>query len=99
MQNKKKIEKCQIKIIRFNLPFSKIVKTNIVNKKFFKLINGHFPKHQKMSKNLNKNAIELSYSWCRNISSVIAFHNRIVIQPISNNDRGNCRNGSRMATQ
>ena len=39
----KKIKKCQPKIIWFNPPFSKIVKTNI-DKKFLKSINRHFQK-------------------------------------------------------
>ena len=87
----KKIKKGQRKIIWFNLPFSKLVKTNI-GKKFFKLINHHFPKHHKMSKIFNKNTIKLSYSCCRNMSSVIASHNRTIIEPTSNNHVCNCRN-------
>ena len=87
----KKIQKRQRQIICFSSPFSKIVKTNI-GKNFFKLINHHFPKHHKMSKIFNKNTIKLSYSSCRNMGSVIASHNRRIIQPVSNNHGCNCRN-------
>ena len=87
----KKIKKRQRKIIWFNPPFSKIVKTNI-GKKFFKLINLHFPKHHKKSKIFHKNSIKLSYSCCRNMGSVIASHNRRIIQPTSNNHECNCIN-------
>ena len=82
------MKKRQRKIIWFNPPFSKIVKTNI-GKTFFKLINRHFPKHHKMPKIFNKNMIKLS---CRNIGSVIVSHNRRIIQPTSNNHGCNCRN-------
>ena len=92
----KKIKKCQRKIIWFNPPFSKIVKTNI-GKKFFKLINRHFPKHHKMSKIFNKNAIKLSYNCCRNMGSVIASHSRRIIQPTFNNRGCNCRMQSGMS--
>ena len=74
-----------------NPPFSKIVKTNI-GKKFFKLINHHFPKHHKMSKIFTKNTIKLSYSCCINMDSVTASHNRRIIQLTSNNHGCNFRN-------
>ena len=67
------------------------MKTNI-GKKFFKLINRHFPKHHKMSKIFNKKTIKLIYSCCRNMCSVIASHNPRIIQPTSNNHGCNCRN-------
>ena len=65
-------------MIRFNPPFSKTVKTDIIGqyKKFFKLINHHFLKRHKMS---NEVTITLSYSY-KNMVSVIASHNRQVIQ-------------------
>ena len=59
------------------------MKTNI-GKKFFKFIIRHFSKH-------HKNKIKLS-SYCRNVVSFIASHNRRVIQPTSNNHGCNCRN-------
>ena len=86
----KKIKKRQRKIIWLNPPFSKIMKMNI-GKKFFKLVKSHCPKH-KMLKTFNKNTIKLSYSYCRNMGSVIASHNWRIIQPTSNNHGCNCRN-------
>ena len=87
----KKIKKRQLKIIWFNLPFSKILKRNI-GMKFFKLINRHFLEHHKMSKIFNRNTITLSYKCCRNIGSVIASHNQRVVLPTSINYERNCRN-------
>ena len=74
----KNIKQRQNKIIWFNPPFSKIVKTNI-GQKFFKLINRHFLKHHKMSNMFNKNLIKLTYSCCRYMDPVIASHNRRII--------------------
>ena len=76
-RNKKKR---QCKIIWFNPPFSKSVKTNL-GKEFFKLLKRHFPKCHKMSKIFNKNTVKLSYSCCRNISSKISSNNRRIINP------------------
>ena len=70
-RNKKKRQR---KIIWFNPPFSKSVKTNL-GKEFFKLLKRHFPKCHKMSKIFNKNTVKLSYSCCRNISSKISSNN------------------------
>ena len=66
----KNIEKCQRKIIWFNTPFSKILKTNIL-KRFFQLINCHFQKSHKKAKIFNKNTIKLNHSGCRNVGLVI----------------------------
>lgn len=43
-----------------------------------------------MFKMFNKDMIQLQF--CRNIDSLIASHNRRVIQPASNNHGFNCRN-------
>ena len=89
----RKKKKRQRKIIWFNPPFSKSVKTNF-GKEFFKLLKRHFPKRHKMSKIFNKNTVKLSYSCCRNISSKTSSNNRRIINPPSNNYVCNCRNRS-----
>ena len=78
------------------MTFLKVIKTNIC-KKFFTLINRHFPKH-KMPKIFNKNSIKLSYSCCRSMGSVTASHNRRIIRVISNNNGYNCKKKNRMST-
>ena len=70
-RNKKKRQR---KMIWFNPPFSKSVKTNL-GKEFLKLLKRHFPKRHKMFKIFNNNTIKLSYSCCRNISSKISSNN------------------------
>ena len=90
--NRKK-KKRQRKIIWFNPPFSKSVKTNL-SKEFFKLLKRHFPKRLKMSKIFNKNTVKLSYSCCRNIISKVSSNNRRIINPPPTNHGCNCRNRS-----
>ena len=63
-----------------------------IRKKFFKLINQHFPKHHKMLKIFIKIRYKLIYSSYRNIGLLNAFHDRRIIQSTSNNHVCNCRN-------
>ena len=64
-----------MKIIWFNPPYSKHVKTNI-GKIFMKLISKHFPKQHKYYKIFNKNTVKLSYSCMPNMLSIITKHNK-----------------------
>ena len=57
------------KIIWFNAPFSKSVRTNI-------------PKNYKMHKIFNSNTVKISYSCMKNISCMISSHNRNISNPI-----------------
>ena len=91
--NRSKKKKRQRKIIWFNPPLPKSVKTNL-SKEFFKLLKRHFPKHYKMSKIFNKNTVKLNYSCCRNINSKISSNNRKIIIPPPTNYGCNCRNRS-----
>ena len=67
-------ENIKRKIIWFNPPFSKNVKTNI-GEVFFKFLNKHFPPNSKLNKIFNRNTIKISYSYMRNIGSIISSHN------------------------
>ena len=79
------------KIIWFNPPFSKSVKSN-VGKTFLSLIKRHFPKTNKLNKIFNKNTVKISYSCMSNMSSILSSHNLNVIKPQNNNSYGcNCR--------
>ena len=92
------------KIIWYNPPFSKNVRTNI-GAHFLKLISKHFPEGNKLHKIFNKNTLKVSYSCMRNIQQIIKSHNTDVMkranqepkqktcncrQPINCPLRGNC---------
>ena len=78
------------KIIWFNPPFSKNVKTNI-GKVFFKFLNKHFPPNSKLNKIFNRNTIKISYGCMRNIGSIISSHNRATLHPATISYGCNCR--------
>ena len=79
------------KIIWFNPPYSKSVKTNI-GKTFLQLLSKHFPPNNKMHKIFNENTVKISYSCMRNISSIISSHNRNILYPKPKTFGCNCRN-------
>ena len=70
----------QRKIIWFNPPYCKSVKTNI-GRLFLKLLNKHFPSHHKFHKLFNRNTVKVSYSCLDNIDSKISQHNKKVLSP------------------
>ena len=63
------------KIIWFNPPFSKNVKTNIA-RNFLQLIDKHFPRTSRLYKIFNRNSVKVSYSCMSNIKSVISNRNQ-----------------------
>ncbi|XP_065070331.1 uncharacterized protein LOC135695263 [Rhopilema esculentum] len=80
------------KIIWFNPPYSRNVKTN-VGKIFLKLVKKHFADDEKLAKIFNKNTIKVSYSCMKNIGSIISSHNKSVLNPKSKEEYGcNCKN-------
>ena len=76
----------------FYPPFCKNVKINI-GKISLNLVNHHFPKYHKINKIFNTNALNLSYYWMKNMSSIIKQHNVNIISAKSNKKSScNCRN-------
>ena len=67
------------KIIWFNPPYSKNVETNI-GKKFFSLIDKHFPKGHVLNPIFNRNSVKISYSCLPNIRRIITKHNGKVLR-------------------
>lgn len=67
------------KVIWFNPPYSKSVKTN-VGKEFLKLIDKHFPEHNKFNKIFNRSTVKVSYSCMPSMKSKINQHNKKVLQ-------------------
>ena len=63
------------KIIWFNPPFCRTVKTRL-KREFILLIEKHFDKTNALSKIFNKNTIKLSYSCMQNVGNAIKAHNR-----------------------
>ena len=59
------------KIIWFNSPYSRSVKTNI-GKNFLHLLVKHFPTNNKMQKIFNKNTVKVSYRCMKNMDSIIS---------------------------
>ena len=71
-------------IIWFNPSFSKSVVTK-KGKTFLRLINKHFPPHHKLHKIFNRNNVNISYSCMPNVKSIINKHNKIILDPPTNN--------------
>ncbi|XP_057313453.1 uncharacterized protein LOC130654828 [Hydractinia symbiolongicarpus] len=96
----------QRKIIWFNPPFSKNVKTDI-GRSFLKIVRKNFSKDHKYYKIFNKNTLKLSYSCSTNIRNIIKGHNKKVLtseerqkqQPCNCRDKSQCPlNGDCLAT-
>ena len=68
------------KIIWFNLPYSKNVKTNVV-KIFFKLLHKNFSPSHSFQKIFNKKSLNISYNCMHNMSFSISTHNRFILNP------------------
>ena len=81
------------KVIWFNPPFNKSVKTKI-GKVFLRLVKQHFPKHHKFHKIFNLNTIKVSYSCTTNMVNNIKKHNSKILQGDIKKDhpKCNCRN-------
>ena len=82
----------------YNPPWSESVATNI-GKKFFSLIDRHFPSDHRYRKFINRNNVKLSYSCMENMRSIITKHNVSLLKkhndPAPTNERFcNCRNGT-----
>ena len=79
----------QRKIIWYNPPFSKNVKTNIATE-FLKLVDKHFPKRHKFYKLFNRNNVKVSYSSMPNMKAIISGHNKNVLKDRADDDEKKC---------
>jgi len=87
-KNEKK--KRKRKILWFNPPFSKNIKTKI-GKVFLNLLKKHFPKNNKLYKIFNRNNVKLSYSCMRNMGAIISAHNKAILNKSERVQSCNCR--------
>ena len=79
------------KIIYFNPPYSKSVKTNVI-KLFLKLIDTHFPKSHKLHKSFNRNNVKATYCTLTNMKQKIGKHNAKILHTNKEETVGcNCR--------
>ena len=62
------------KVMYFNPPFSRSVKTNVI-KLFLNLIDKHFPKGHKLHKCFNRNTVKATYCTMSNMKDKIGNHN------------------------
>ena len=79
------------KVIWFNPPFCKSVKTRI-GAKFLELINTCFPKNHTLSKIINRNTIKVSPCCLNNVNSIISGQNKSKLcdNPLVNDPTENC---------
>ena len=71
------------KVVWYNPPWSKNVKTDI-GKQFFKLIEKHFPENSTLRPIINKNTVKLSYCCMPNVGAIIAQHNKKILKETDN---------------
>ena len=76
--NKQQLKKKR-KIIWYNPPFNKNVKTNI-GKSFLKLIDEHFTEKHPLRQVINRNCVKISYSCTPNIEAIIQAHNTKILK-------------------
>ena len=77
------------KIIWFNPPYSKNLKTN-VGKKFLALLDKHFPRGSLLYPVLNRYKVKLSYRCLPNMASIISKHNNKILREQVPDSKCNC---------
>ena len=75
---RKQTNKRKRRIIWFNPPYNKAVKTNI-GKRFLALIDKHFPPGHRLRKIINRNCVKISYSCTKNVKAIIQAHNNKIL--------------------
>ena len=89
----KKTKQRKRKILYFNPPYNKNLKTNI-GKEFLKIIDKNFPRDNPLHKIINRKNIKLSYSCTTNMKKIISGHNMKILnenEVNENEQQCNCR--------
>ena len=79
----------------WNPPYSTNVKTSI-GRKFFKLLDHHFPKGHPLHKVINRNTVKMSYRTAPNFKKIISAHNSKILKektpvpPCNCTDKDDC---------
>ena len=75
----------------FNLPFNKVVSTNVA-KFFLRLFNRHFPNSHRLHKLFNRKTVKVTYCCIQNITNIYKGHNsKITSTPCNQLALCNCR--------
>ena len=77
------------KVIWYNPPYSKTVKTNI-GRKFLQLLEIHFPVSNRLRKIFNRNTVKVSYGCMPNIGASITAHNKSILEEYQPIERKGC---------
>ena len=85
------------KIIWFNPPFSKNVKTNVAKR--LNLMDKHFPPKHKLHKIFNRNNVKVSYSCTSNILMIIKGHNNKLMSKEKTTLECNCHDKTNCPVQ
>ena len=72
-------------------PYSSNVKTSI-GRKFFKLLDQHFPKGHPLHKVINRNTVKMSYRTTSNFKKIISAHNSKILKEKTPDPPFNCLN-------
>ena len=80
-------------VIWYTPPFNAALKTNI-GKEFLKILDKNFPKNNELSCIFNRKTVKIGYSCTKNLGSIIANHNRKILNDTNeqSNEYCNCRN-------
>ena len=81
------------KVIWFNPPYNRNVRTNI-GKTFLRLVDKCFDKKHKFHKIFNRNTVKVSYSCMKNVERIIKSHNSKLLmadKELDQNTKCNCR--------
>ena len=78
VDTKKKKRKRHRRVLWFNPPFNRCVKS-IIGHQFLKLIAKHFPRGSVLYSAINRNTVKLSYSCTSNVRQIIQSHNQKVL--------------------
>ena len=73
----------------WNPPYSSNVKTSI-GRKFFKLLDQHFPKGHPLHKIINRNTVKMSYRTTPNFKKIISAHNSKILKEKTPDPPCNC---------
>ena len=77
------------KVIYFNPPFSRSVKTNVI-KLFLSLVDKHFPKSHKLHKCFNRSTVKATYCTLTNMKEKIGKHNAKLLSSKTTDRKANC---------
>ena len=92
-QTKNRAKKRQRKrnVTWWNPPYSSNVKTSI-GRKFFKLLDQHFPKNHPLHEIINRNTVKMSYRTTPNFKKIISAHNSKILNGKTPDPPCNCIN-------